>query len=47
MGDEKEVIRREGAFLRVLFPFGDQLAGIVHKEGLALTGDKTKCIDSD
>lgn len=36
MGDEKEVIRREGAFLRVLFPFGDQLAGIVHKEGLAL-----------
>ena len=36
MGDEKEVIRHEGAFLRVLFPFGDQLAGIVHKEGLAL-----------
>ena len=36
MGDEKEVIRRVGAFLRVLFPFGDQLTGIVHKEGLAL-----------
>ena len=35
MGDEKEVIRREGAFLRVLFPFGDQRAGNGHKEGLA------------
>ena len=37
MGDEKEVIRREGAFLRVLFPFrGPAGVGIVHKEGLAL-----------
>ena len=36
MGDEKEVTRREGAFLRVLFPFGDQLTGIVHKERLTL-----------
>ena len=36
MEDEKEVTRREGAFLHVLFPFGDQLAGIVHKEGLTL-----------
>ena len=36
MGDEKEVTPREGPFLCVLFPFGDQLAGIVHKEGFAL-----------
>lgn len=36
MGDEKEVIRHEGAFLRVLFSFGDKLTGIAHKEGLTL-----------
>lgn len=36
MGDEKEVNRRARPFFSALLPFGDQLTGIVHKEGLTL-----------